>query len=101
MKLKTNLKRDVISTQSDFQLLTAVFVFLRPLGVVFLDDLALLDDSLNLVDNRGAHTHYGLVVSASIYFIDDNTKWKPVRALFLVLGHHISLLSFRIKLSFL
>lgn len=68
------LKRDVLATQPDLELLTSILVLLRPFGVVLpgiesvspfrlpdhvniLEDFAFLDNALDLSDQSVAHAH--------------------------------------------
>jgi len=48
---------DVFVSQADLEFLTAVFILLRPFCIIFLHNLGLLDDALDLLDHEGAHAH--------------------------------------------
>ena len=50
----------MLISQPDLELLPAVSVLLRPFRVVFLHNLAIFDDALDLRDHEGADTHCAL-----------------------------------------
>lgn len=79
----------MFASETNFELLTSILVLLRPFGVVFprmqtrvsetvsgclncedgrnvLEDLAVLDDTLDLLDHGGADAHYGSRVSSRV-----------------------------------
>ena len=53
----SGLERNVVVAQPDLQLLAPVLILLRPFCVVFLHDLAGLDNPAYLVDDSGADAH--------------------------------------------
>lgn len=83
----------MVASQSNLQLLSAVLVLLRPFGVVFLYDFALLHDPLDLFDDCRAHAHCFSCISTLYPDIGARSNAS--------LGHNVSILSFRIRLSFL
>jgi len=52
-----SLEGDVIIAQSNFKLLLAHNILLWPIRIVFLDNFAGLDDSLQLLDDQWADPH--------------------------------------------
>jgi hypothetical protein len=52
-----HLKGYVLSVYANLKLLSSVSVFLRPLAVIFFHDFALLDDTLNLLNDLFADAY--------------------------------------------
>ena len=48
----------MFSANPNLQLLSAILILVRPLGIIFLHDLTGLDDPLDFVDEGIANTHY-------------------------------------------
>lgn len=54
----------MIAPEPDLQLLSAVLVLLRPSGIVFFHDLAVLDDALDFGNEERADAHCSVLVSS-------------------------------------
>jgi len=51
------LERNVLATHPDLQFLSPILILLWPFTIVFLHDLAGLDDALDLINHEGAYAH--------------------------------------------
>lgn len=57
LDLRAYLKLYMVTTDSDFQLLSSILILLRPSRIVFLHNLTIFDDAFDLGDQECADRH--------------------------------------------